>query len=65
MFRLAAKLYMLLLLLVPLLAWWNRWLVRKGRRHIWFPAKKLLPLSVLSVKKLSSLAEEQRQITSL
>ena len=42
MFRLAAKIYLLLLLLMPLLIWWNRFLVRKGRRHIWFAEKKLL-----------------------
>ena len=43
MFRLAAKIYLLLLLLWPLLLWWNNFLTRQGRRHIWFAAKKLLP----------------------
>jgi Ca-activated chloride channel homolog len=43
MFRLAAKIYLLLLLLGPLLLWWNNFLARKGRRHVWFAAKKLLP----------------------
>jgi Ca-activated chloride channel family protein len=42
-FKLAAKYYLLLLLLWPLLAWWNRFLGRAGRRHVWFAAKKLLP----------------------
>jgi Ca-activated chloride channel homolog len=43
MFRLAAKLYLLLLLLLPLLAWWRRILSSRGQRHVWFPARALLP----------------------
>lgn len=50
MFRLAAKIYLLLLLLWPLLLWWNNFLTRKGRRHIWFAAKKLLPAAKLTWK---------------
>ncbi|MBN2399224.1 MAG: VWA domain-containing protein [Candidatus Aminicenantes bacterium] len=43
MFRLAAKAYLLLLLLGPLLGWWSSFLKRKGQRHIWFSAQGLLP----------------------
>ncbi len=43
MFRLAAEHYLLLLLLLPLLAWWGRFLARRGQRHIWFPAQGLFP----------------------
>jgi Ca-activated chloride channel family protein len=43
MFRLAAKQYLALLLLLPLLAWWARFLAHRGQRHIWFPAHGLFP----------------------
>ncbi len=43
MLRLAAKTYLLLLLLLPLLAGWRRFLLRRGQRHVWFPARALLP----------------------
>jgi Ca-activated chloride channel family protein len=46
MLKLAAKIYLLLLLLLPLLACWYRFLSRKGQRHIWFPAQKLFPAAV-------------------
>ncbi|HSQ35241.1 MAG TPA: VWA domain-containing protein [Candidatus Binatia bacterium] len=45
MFRLAAKAYLPLLLLWPLLWWWNRFLFRRGGRHIWFAAQRLLPVA--------------------
>lgn len=41
--RLAAETFLLLLLLLPLLAWWRRWLGRRGQRHVWFPDRGLLP----------------------
>ena len=50
MFRLAAKLYLPLLLLLPLLAWWRRFLSRRGQRHVWFPAQALLPAAEPSLK---------------
>jgi Ca-activated chloride channel family protein len=50
MFRLASKLYLLLLLLPPLLILWNRFLVRRGQRHIWFSAQKLSPPARLTLK---------------
>ncbi|HEX7501876.1 MAG TPA: aerotolerance regulator BatA, partial [Acidobacteriota bacterium] len=43
MFRLGAKIYLLLWLLLPLLAWWEKLLDRRGQRHVWFPARDLLP----------------------
>ncbi len=43
MFRLAAKAYLLLLLLGPLLGGWSGFLKRKGQRHIWFAAQRLMP----------------------
>lgn len=42
MLRLAAKSGLLLLLLLPLLAGWRRFLLRRGQRHVWFPARFLL-----------------------
>jgi Ca-activated chloride channel family protein len=50
MFRLAAKLYLLLLLLLPLLAWWRSFLSRRGQRHVWFPSRALLPDPAPSMK---------------
>jgi Ca-activated chloride channel family protein len=50
MFRLAAKLYLLLLLLPPLLTWWRRFLSRRGQRHVWFPARALLPAPAPTLK---------------
>jgi Ca-activated chloride channel family protein len=50
MFRLAAKIYLLLLLLLPLLAWWERLLDRKGQRHVWFPSRELFPGPVPTLK---------------
>jgi len=50
MFRLAAKFYLLLWLLLPLLAWWERLLNRKGQRHVWFPGRDLFPAPVPSLK---------------
>ncbi len=50
MFRLAAKLYLPLLLLLPLLAWWQRFLSGRGQRHVWFPARALLPAPASSFK---------------
>jgi Ca-activated chloride channel family protein len=50
MFRFAAKLYLLLLLLLPLLAWWRRFLSRRGQRHVWFPSRALLPHQAPSLK---------------
>ncbi len=41
--RLAAETFLLLLLLLPLLAWWRLWLGRRGQRHVWFPDRGLLP----------------------
>lgn len=43
MFKLAARFYLLLWLLLPLLAWWARLLERKGQRHVWFAARGLFP----------------------
>ncbi|MDD8012225.1 MAG: VWA domain-containing protein [Acidobacteriota bacterium] len=43
MFRLAAKVNLLLLALPLLLAWWWRFLSRRSQRHVWFPAQALLP----------------------
>jgi Ca-activated chloride channel family protein len=43
MFRLAAKVNLLLLALPLLLAWWWSFLSRRSQRHIWFPAQALLP----------------------
>jgi len=50
MFRLAAKLYLLLLPLLPLLAWWRRLLWRRGQRHVWFPGRALLPAAAPTLK---------------
>jgi Ca-activated chloride channel family protein len=50
MFRLAAKFFLLLWLLLPLLAWWERLLERKGQRHVWFPAHGLFPAPVPTLK---------------
>ncbi len=50
MFRLAAKSYLSLLLLLPLLAWWEHFLSRRGQRHIWFPAQGLFPPREPTVK---------------
>ena len=50
MFKLAAKLYLLLGLLLPLLAWWARLLERKGQRHVWFAGRDLFPAPVPSLK---------------
>ncbi|MCU0237147.1 MAG: VWA domain-containing protein [Acidobacteria bacterium] len=50
MFRFAAKLYLLLLLLLPLLAWWRRYLSRRGQRHVWFPSRALLPAPAPTLK---------------
>jgi Ca-activated chloride channel family protein len=50
MFKLAAKTYLALLLLLPLLAWWERFLSRKGQRHVWFPARGLFPAPVSTPK---------------
>jgi len=41
--RLAAEPYLLLLALLPLLAWWRRFLGRRGQRHVWFADQGLLP----------------------
>jgi Ca-activated chloride channel homolog len=46
MFRLATKAYLLLLLLWPLLWWWNGFLARKGQRHLWFADRKLMPAAI-------------------
>jgi Ca-activated chloride channel family protein len=43
MFKLAARGYLLLLLLPLLLAGWERFLSRRGERHVWFPARGLFP----------------------
>ncbi len=43
MLRLTAKIYLLLLLPWLWLWWWNRFLARRGGRHIWFAAQRLLP----------------------
>jgi len=43
MFRLAAKAYLPLLLLWPLLWWWYGFLARNGQRHVWFSAQELVP----------------------
>jgi len=50
MFKLAAKIYLLLLLLLPWLAWWDHFLARKGRRHIWFPSQKFFPAAAPTLK---------------
>ena len=52
MLKLAAKIYLLLLLLLPWLAWWEYFLDRKGRRHIWFPAQKLFPAALPTLKSI-------------
>ena len=41
MFKLANNIALLLFLLLPWLSWWNRFLARKGQRHIWFASQKL------------------------
>jgi Ca-activated chloride channel family protein len=50
MIKLAAKTYLLLLLLLPLLAWWNRFLSRRGERHIWFAAQAIFPMPAATWK---------------
>ena len=50
MLKLAASVNLLFLLLLPLLAWWDHFLARKGQRHIWFPAQKLFPAPVPTLK---------------
>jgi Ca-activated chloride channel family protein len=50
MLKLAAKIYLLLLLLLPWLAWWDRFLARKGQRHIWFTSQKLFPVAGPTLK---------------
>jgi Ca-activated chloride channel homolog len=50
MFKLASKTFLLLLLLPPLLAWWKRFLARKGQRHIWFSSQKLFPAAGADLK---------------
>jgi len=50
MLKLAASNYLLLLLLLPWLAWWNHFLAREGQRHIWFTSQKLFPAAVLTLK---------------
>ena len=50
MFRLAAKVNLLLLALPLLLAWWWRFLSRRSQRHVWFPAQALLPAQAPGLK---------------
>lgn len=50
MLKLAASITLLLLLLLPWLAWWNHFLARRGQRHVWFPAQKLFPAAVPTLK---------------
>jgi len=50
MFKLADKTYLLLLLLLPLLAWWERFLARKGQRHVWISTRSLFPHPPPSLK---------------
>jgi Ca-activated chloride channel homolog len=46
MLQLAHKLYLLLLLAVPLLAWWQWRTLKRGQRHISFSARALVPAGV-------------------
>ncbi len=50
--KLAAKIYLPLLLLLPGLAWWEHFLARKGQRHIWFPSQKLFPAATPTLKSV-------------
>jgi Ca-activated chloride channel family protein len=52
MFKLADKAYLLLLLLLPLLAWWNRFQARRGQRHICFPSQSLFPAAAPRLKSV-------------
>jgi len=50
MFKLAAGIRLLLLLLLPLLAWWARFLGHRGQRHVWFASQRLFPVPVPTIK---------------
>jgi Ca-activated chloride channel family protein len=50
MFQLANKLFLLLLLLIPGLVLWNRYVSKKGKRFIFFSSKKLINESNKTIK---------------
>jgi len=52
MLKLAASIYLLLVLLLPGLAWWSHFLAGKGRRHIWFTSQKLFPAAAPTLKAI-------------